>query len=543
MKKVIFPLLACAAAISASAADAPLWLRNTAISPDGKTVAFTYKGDIYTVPVTGGTARQITSDPAYDSYPMWSPDGTMLAFASNRMGANDIYVVSSRGGTARRITTHSGNEIPRAWSGDTAVVFSADIAPSVADLTAPFFLQTYKVNIAEGSRPELYLSLDTRSADINGRGDFLFEDRKSFENAFRKHEQSSGTGDIHLYRDGQFKRLTTFKGNDRNPVWLGEDGTRYAYLSEEDGTLNVYSAGVDGTGKQKLTSFTENPVRSLSASADGKTLAFSYDGEIYTLTPGGEPRKVEVAIVADDFDADHIRRYVNSGANNMVVSPTGEEVAFTLRGDIYVTSVKYPTTKRITDTPGQERSMSFSEDGRTLVYDSERDGHWQLFTTTIKDDKEKSFAYATELVEEPLYSCDKPAQQPEYSPDGKKIAFLEDRSEIRIIDPKTKEVHTALDGKYNYSYTDGDISFSWSPDSRWLLADYIGTGGWNNSDIALISADGKTVIDLTESGYADALPQWALDGKAITYASGRYGMKSQGSWGNEFDVILLVLDH
>ncbi len=542
MKKVIFPLLACAAAISASAADAPLWLRNTAISPDGKTVAFTYKGDIYTVPVTGGTARQITSDPAYDSYPMWSPDGTMLAFASNRMGANDIYVVSSRGGTARRITTHSGNEIPRAWSGDTAVVFSADIAPSVADLTAPFFLQTYKVNIAEGSRPELYLSLDTRSADINGRGDFLFEDRKSFENAFRKHEQSSGTGDIHLYRDGQFKRLTTFKGNDRNPVWLGEDGTRYAYLSEEDGTLNVYSAGVDGTGKQKLTSFTENPVRSLSASADGKTLAFSYDGEIYTLTPGGEPRKVEVAIVADDFDADHIRRYVNSGANNMVVSPTGEEVAFTLRGDIYVTSVKYPTTKRITDTPGQERSMSFSEDGRTLVYDSERDGHWQLFTTTIKDDKEKSFAYATELVEEPLYSCDKPAQQPEYSPDGKKIAFLEDRSEIRIIDPKTKEVHTALDGKYNYSYTDGDISFSWSPDSRWLLADYIGTGGWNNSDIALISADGKTVIDLTESGYADALPQWALDGKAITYASGRYGMKSQGSWGNEFDVILMVLD-
>ena len=122
------------------------------------------------------------------------------------------------------------------------------------------------------------------------------------------------------------------------------------------------------------------------------------------------------------------------------------------------------------------------------------------------------------------------------------MAFLEDRTELRVIDLDTKEVHTALDGRFNYSYTDGDISFEWSPDSRWFLINYIGEGGWNNTDIALVSADGKTVVDLTESGYDDSNAKWALGGKALTYSTGRFGYKSHGSWGNESDVMLMVLD-
>ncbi|MDE6135367.1 MAG: PDZ domain-containing protein, partial [Muribaculaceae bacterium] len=147
-----------------------------------------------------------------------------------------------------------------------------------------------------------------------------------------------------------------------------------------------------------------------------------------------------------------------------------------------------------------------------------------------------------EIVEEPLYRSEKTAQQPEFSPDGKKVAFLENRTELRVIDLDTKKVHTALDGKYNYSYADGDISYRWSPDSRWFLVDYIGIGGWNNTDIALVSEDGTKVVDLTESGYSDGNPRWALGGKALTYQSGRYGMKAQGSWGNQSDVMLMVLD-
>lgn len=260
------------------------------------------------------------------------------------------------------------------------------------------------------------------------------------------------------------------------------------------------------------------------------------------MRPGSEPQKLAVEIIADQYDGDRVKYFTDRGATTMAVSPSGNELAFVIRGDVYVTDAKYKTTKRITDTPAQERYVSFSKDGRTLVYDSDRDGYWQLFTATIKNPDEKQFAYATEIVEEPLYKCATAAQQPVFSPDGSKIAFLENRTEIRVIDPKTKKVNTALDGKYNYSYTDGDVSFSWSPDSKWLLADYIGIGGWNNTDIALVKADGTEVIDLTESGYSDGNAKWVLGGKAITYHTGKYGMKSQGSWGNQGDILMMALD-
>ena len=184
------------------------------------------------------------------------------------------------------------------------------------------------------------------------------------------------------------------------------------------------------------------------------------------------------------------------------------------------------TTKRITDTPDQERTVSISPDGKTMVYDSDRDGYWQLFTAKIKNPKEEQFAYATEIVEEPLYKCETSAMQPVISPDGKKVAFLENRSTLKVIDLDTKKVTTALDGKYNYSYSDGDQQFAWSPDSQWLIMNYIGVGGWNNTDIALIKADGSEVIDLTESGFSDGNPKWVLGGKGITYESAKYGMKN-----------------
>ncbi len=456
---------------------------------------------------------------------------------SHRDGSDDVFVVDAKGGTAKRLTTYSGSEQPKAWLDNETVLFTANLTPSAQAAQGPFAAQVYEVK-TDGSRPRMYSTIPMAAISVAADGAVLYQDRKGYENAYRKHETSSSTGDIRLIKDGKDTPLTTFKGNDQNPVWTSGDS--FVYLSEEDGTLNVYSRNLSGSDKRKLTAFTKHPVRSLSAAANGN-LAFSWDGEIYTLTPGAEPKKVAVAITSDDYDADHINQFRTSGATTMAVSPTGDEVAFVIRGDVYVTSVKYPTTKRITNTPGQERRVSFSKDGRTLVYDSERDGKWQLFTAKIKNDGEKQFAYATDIEEELLYSSDKPSQQPSFSPDGKKVAFLEDRTTIRVIDVDTKAVNTALDGKFNYSYSDGDVDFIWSPDSRNLLASYIGEGGWNNSDIALVAADGSRVVDLTESGYGDANPRWALDGEAITWMSDRAGKRSHGSWGAEYDVWFMAL--
>lgn len=539
-KKQLLAFLLVASASAGALAESPRWLRDAAISPDGTTIAFTYKGDIFTVPTTGGEATQITSHQEYDGKPVWTRDGKNIVFLSSREGSDDIFITSAKGGTPRRLTTNSGNEVPLTFINDSTLLFNANQLPGRTTARAPFSTQIYSLNInRENPRPKLYLSLPVVSANANANGVLLYQDRKGYEDVLRKHERSSVTGDVWLHANGKFLQLTNFNGGDQSPVW--GKGDTYFYVSEKDGTLNVYGAAISKKGERQLTKFTQHPVRSLSSSADG-LLAFSWDGDLYTLNPGEEPQKVNVNITADEYDSDRVKRYVTSGATELAVSPEGKEVAIVIRGDLYVTDTEYKTTKRITDSPAQERTASFSPDGRTIVFDSDVDGIWQLFTAKIKDPKEKQFAYASDIVIEPLYKCETSAMQPLFSPDGKKVAFLEDRTILKVIDLETKKVTTALDGKYNYSYTDGDVPFAWSPDSKWLLTTYIGEGGWNNTDIAIARADGTEVVDLTESGHSDSNPKWALGGKAVTYSTGKYGMKSQGSWGNQEDVMLMVLD-
>lgn len=529
-----------AGVLASQAGEEARWLRDAAISPDGSQIAFSYKGDIFTVPVAGGAAKQITSNPEYDGNPVWTPDGKRLVFMSTREGSDDLFITNADGGTPRRLTTHSGNEKPLAFLNDSTLLFNAAQLPGRTSARSPFLTQVYSLNVNRTSpRPHLYLSVPVVSATANSQGDILYQDRKGVEDVLRKHERSSGTADIWLYDNGNFKQLTTFNGGDQCPAW-GE-GKKFFFVSEKDGTLNVYESETGADKATQLTHFTKHPVRSLTSSRNG-LLAFMWDGDIYTLRPGQEPKKLDVTVNADKYNRDLVKYYATGDESNIAISPDGNEVAVIIRGELYVTSTDYKTTKRITDTPAQERCMSFSPDGRTLVFDSDVDGFWQLFTAKIKNPDEKSFAYATDIDIEPLYKCGTSAMQPVFSPDGKKVAFLEDRTTLKVIDLATKKVTTVLDGKYNYSYSDGDVPFQWSPDSNWLLVSYIGQSGWNNTDVAIAKADGTEVVDLTESGHSDYNPQWVLGGKAIAYESGKYGMKAQGSWGNQGDIILMALD-
>lgn len=548
MKRKLMMLAASAAiATATNAQNTPLWMRHCAISPDGTTIAFTYKGDIYTVPSTGGKATPLTTHAAHDTHPIWSPDSKQIAFASARQGSMDIYIVDKEGGEPRRLTTHSGTEAPVAFLDNTHLLFQATIMPEANDMAFPSkqFPQIYQVS-TQGGRPTLFSSLPMEDISVSPDGKtLLYHDKKGYEDAWRKHHTSSITRDIWLSRlngtERTYQKLTNFNGEDRTPVWAA-DGNSFYYLSERNGSFNIYRRSAEQPDDKQITHYTQHPVRFLSSSRNG-VLCYGYDGEIYTVTEGEAPKKIQITLIADKNDTDLIHQIKTNGASEMAVSPDGKEVAFILHGDVFVTSVDYKTTKQITDTPEQERDIDFAPDGRSLVYAAERNGLWQIYQATLTNPEEKRFTYAADIKEEQLTHTSVTSFQPKYSPDGKLVAYLENRTTLRIIDLKDKSLRTAMDGKYEYSYSDGDQWFTWSPDSKWLLSGYIGNGGWNNKDVALVNASGNGEIhNLTQSGYSDGNAKWVLDGKAMIWESDRAGYRSHGSWGAESDIYIMFFD-
>jgi Tol biopolymer transport system component len=537
MKTLVTLLFCILSPLFLFAQDNPGWIRYQAISPDGSNIVFTYKGDLYIIDSEGGDARQITFHEAHDFMPVWSSDGSQIAFASDRYGNFDVYIMDAAGGPAERLTFHSADEHPYTFSeDDTAVLFGAarlDIAEH-RQFPAGSQPELYSVP-AEGGRVDQVFTLPAEYVQWNSDGSkMLYHDKKGGEDEWRKHHTSSITRDIWMFdaESSEHTMITDFEGEDRQPVFT-EDELGFYYLSEESGSFNIHKYMMEQGSSEQLTNFKFHPVRFLSYG--GGKLAFGYDGELYTMQEGAEPEKVDVTIRTQSVNNSDEYITINGGVNEMAISPDGKEMAFVARGEVFVTSVDGSLTKRITNTPEAEAFVTFSPDGESVVYSSERDGRWSIYQTKKVRDEEPFFYAATLLNEEELVSTNVDNYLPSFSPDGKKLAYVADRRTLRVKDMESDETVDLMTPEDLFHMRDGDKYFTWSPDSKWLLFDW--SKVLHNSEVLLLAADGSERINLTESGYDDSTPKWMNEGKQMIWFSNRDGLKSYATSGrSERDV-------
>jgi Tol biopolymer transport system component/C-terminal processing protease CtpA/Prc len=513
------------------------WFRHPALSPDGQWVAFSALGDLWLAPVAGGPARPLTRDENLETRPVWSPDGAWIAFASDRHGNFDVFLTSIAGGAERRLTTHSAGDYPWAFSEDGArVIFSSGRMGLPANRIYPagWLGEVYSVDL-EGKSTRSENLLAAEEIDPGPQG-WLYERVISVEDEFRKHHTSSAAREIWLRKpDGSHVQATNWAGEDREPVWRPAGG--FWFISERDGCLNVFAGDVGGAARQ-LTRHQGEPVRGLTASRDG-LLCYSQGGALWTLREGGEPQRLQIDLRADRRSAHPVTLPLMGEVSEALLSPDGQELAFIAHGEVFVCSVKHGTTRRLTDTPEQERNLSFAPDGRSLAYAGERGNCWRIYQSTLPRKQDLHFVGAAEIKEDVLVDGPDDSFQPRFSPDGLELAFLAKRTELRVLTLATKKVRMVLPERLNYSYADGDQGYDWSPDGKWFSFHFPDKGRWS-SELGLVPAAGGAWSNITQSGFEDYNPRWTANGKGILYQTDRQGMKSQGGWGGQEDVYLLA---
>ncbi len=535
MRKLLLCLHFLVLCTCVRAQTSPEWMRYPTISPDGQTIAFAYQGDIFMVPTEGGQARPVTLGEDYAYMPVFSPDGEQLAFASDRYGNFDVFVMPARGGAARRLTYHSGGDYPYTFTPDgSAVVFGGHYQDAASNMLFPTGAQPelYRVAVADGTISQVF-TVPAEEARYSADGTYLYyQDQKGYENEWRKHHTSAIARDLWRYNttDGSFEQLTDHEAEDRHPV-VAPNGQTVYFLSERNGDFNVFSMPASGGPATQLTNFERHPVRFLSISDDG-LLVFSWHGELYTLRPGEEAKKVNVQLNYDGRQAQDAVKPLAGEFTEATLSPNGKEYAFVFRGEVFVSSVETGTTKRITNTAQQERSVSWHPEGKALYYASENDKSWDVMKTSIERDDEPYFFVSTLLKEEPVVATEAEEFYPQVSPDGEKVAYLKDRTTIMVHNLKSGKEVMVLGPEHNYSYSDGDMYFAWSPDSRYLTADF---GRPERvaffTNVALLDITKENApINVTYGGYSDGGAQFSRDGSMLYYYSVREGNRAENGW-------------
>lgn len=489
-------------------------------------IVFSYAGDLYTVSADGGTARKLTSDIGYEMFAHFSPDGKQIAFTGQYDGNTEVFVMPAEGGVPKRLTYTATlsrdkvsdrmgpNNIVMAWTPDGKDIIYRSRKQSFNSFKG----QLFKVSVDGGMSTEMPLSeggFCSFSADRS---------KLAFNRVFRefrtwKYYRGGMADDVSIFdlKTHEITKITNNDAQDIFPMWAGDE---IFYLSDRDRTMNIFVYNTKTKETEKVTNFTEYDVK--FPTINGDWIAFENGGYIYKMNVH-DKKAVKVPIYINN-DFDYARNGYQDASKHITdgdISPNGERVAFTARGEIFSVPAKKGITYDLTKTSGaHERSAVWSPNGKYIAYLSDASGEFEVY---IKNqDGESKAIQLTNGADTYKFSLD-------WSPDSKKIMWSDRKLRLRYVDIDTKKVTDVFTSEYGLIR-----AYNWSPDSKWIT--------FNNptdnqySKISVYNLDAKQVSDITDNWYDSGSPAFSDDGKYIVFVSERdfNPIYSQTEWNHAY---------
>ncbi|MCU0705787.1 MAG: S41 family peptidase [Fimbriiglobus sp.] len=520
MSRLLLPSLLLLA-VPAFAQEPIQFARTPDLSPDGKLVAFSYLGDIWTVEAIGGVARPVTMHEAHDYAPVFSPDGRKIAFASNRHGSYDVFVVPMVGGKPKRLTFDSAADVPLGWTADgKAVIFA-----SGRSVDYPGDLTLMRVPADGGAETKYTGYFEAKDLQFSPTGDKVAFVRGQGLWSRRGYRGASND-DIYLSKPdgGDTKPLTTHDGNDTAPMWSA-DGKRLFYVTENGSPVkcaNIVVQEMNGLtpvgSPQVVTKHSDDFVRRARISRNGEWIVYECGPDLWVLStaPNSSPRKMAIEVHADDKSNTERAVTYTRDATGYAVSPEERHAVLVVHGQLFLTKIPDGgKATRLTDHGGADSQPAWSPDSTKIVFVSDRSGTDELYLLEQDDPDHPSLTRAHTFKTTQLTNSKEGEQFPLFSPKGDKIAFLR-AGQLWTMKPDGKEQKALVEDK---KVTD----YEWSPDGKWIA--FSRMDGSFASEVYIVPVDG--------SAKPRNVSRYATFNSEITWGAGKLAFISQrrGSYG------------
>ncbi|MEO5987822.1 MAG: S41 family peptidase, partial [Candidatus Eisenbacteria bacterium] len=467
----------------------------------GDRIVFAYAADLWTVSRTGGLAQRLTSHEGQEVYPKFSPDGSTIAFTGEYDGNADAYTTSANGSEPTRLTYHGGtDQVTEWWPDGKSVVFRANRA------SAPTrFDRFFRIPASGGF--EQMLPLPTAGyASLSSDAGLIAFVSPSYDRRTWKRYKGGNAPNIWVYDFTKNTSENITKDWDGADEWPMFHGRTIYYSSDRGGrTANLWAYDLDHKTQRQVTKFTDYDVKWPSVGSDA--IVFENGGWLYVMDlPGEQVHKLSVLVPDDKPDMRAELRPVANWMNSIDLSPSAKRAVIEARGDLFTLPAEKGDVRNLTDSPGaRERDPAWSPDGRWIAYLSDRSGEYQVHVIGADGrmpDRQVTHEKGTFRF------------APVWSPDSKKLAYSDKTGKLFWCDVATGKVKTVDQDEYAEIH-----QYTWSPDSRWLA--YVRHTGTYFGVIRLLSLETGKVTQATDGLTDDTWPAFDPEGRYLFFVSRR----------------------